>query len=273
MADHMLTADLIRNALAPGIDPGRIDVVDEIDSTNAESLRRLADNPATPEAECLLVARSQTAGRGRRGRQWLSPKDAGVYLSLTRVFEAELNQLQSLSLVAALSVAQAIDELGGEPVQLKWPNDILVGNKKLAGILLETSGNHQHPAIVFGIGVNLLLPAESIADLGRPVTDLSSELGGSIDTGSLVAGICNRLLPNLQIHAQQGFVAFQDDWNSRDRYLHRDVILANGNERNIGRAMGVDAQGSLLLQTAQGIRTVGGGEIFPSLHEADKFTS
>lgn len=269
----MLNADLIRNALAAGVNPGRIEVVDEIDSTNAESLRRLADNPATANAECLLVARSQTAGRGRRGRQWLSPKDAGIYLSLTRVFEAELNQLQALSLVTALSVAQAIDELGGEPVQLKWPNDILVGNKKLAGILLETSGNHQHPAIVFGIGLNLKLPHQAIVDLGRPVTDLHSELGAEIDTASLVAGICNRLFPNLQTHEQQGFIAFQDAWNSRDRYLHCDVILANGNERLIGRALGVDAQGALLLQSAQGIRTVSGGEIFPSLHEADKFTS
>ncbi|GAB5500601.1 MAG: bifunctional biotin--[acetyl-CoA-carboxylase] ligase/biotin operon repressor BirA [Pseudohongiellaceae bacterium] len=269
----MLNAEAIRKALSPGVDPGRIDVVEEIDSTNAEALRRLADAPATPGAECLLVARSQTAGRGRRGRQWLSPQNAGIYLSLTQVFEAELNQLQALSLVTALSVAQAIDELGGEPVQLKWPNDVLAGNKKLAGILLETSGNHQQPAIVFGIGINLKLPAEVIEDLGRPVTDLSTELKSEIDAGSLIASICNRLFPNLKTHAQQGFIAFQDDWNSRDRYLHRDVILANGNDRNIGRALGVDAQGALLLQTAQGIRTVSGGEIFPSLYEADKFTS
>ncbi|CAN0503971.1 unnamed protein product, partial [Discosporangium mesarthrocarpum] len=86
----MLNAESIRKALSPGVDPGRIDVVEEIDSTNAEALRRLADAPATPGAECLLVARSQTAGRGRRGRQWLSPQNAGIYLSLTQVFEAEL---------------------------------------------------------------------------------------------------------------------------------------------------------------------------------------
>lgn len=264
----MVNAEQIRNALHPGVDPGAIEVVDQIDSTNAESLRRLADNPATRGAEGLLVARSQTAGRGRRGRQWLSPSDAGIYLSITRVFDAELSQLQALSLVTALSVAHAIDELGGEPVQLKWPNDILVGNKKLAGILLETSGNHDHPAIVFGIGLNLKLPRQVAEDLGRPVTDLTSELGADVDGSALVAGICNRLFPNLQIHEQQGFIAFQDDWNSRDRYLHCDVILSNGNERFIGRALGVDAQGALLLQTASGIRTVSGGEIFPSLHEA-----
>lgn len=264
----MANAEQIRNALNPGIDPGAIEVVDQIDSTNAESLRHLADNPATRAAEGLLVARSQTAGRGRRGRQWLSPPDAGVYLSITRVFDAQLSQLQALSLVTALSVAQAIDDLGGTPVQLKWPNDILVGNKKLAGILLETSGNHDHPAIVFGIGLNLKLPRQVIDDLGRPVTDLTTELGAEADRSRLVAGICNHLFPNLQTYEQQGFIAFQDDWNSRDRYLHCDVILSNGSERFIGRALGVDAQGALLLQTASGIRTVSGGEIFPSLHEA-----
>jgi len=189
------------------------------------------------------------------------------------VFDADLSQLQALSLVTALSVAQAVDALGGEPVQLKWPNDILVGNKKLAGILLETTGNHEQPAIVFGIGINLRLPQQVVEELGRPVTDLSAEFGSEINTAQLVAGICNHLFPNLQTHAQQGFIAFQDEWNSRDRYLHCDVILANGNERNIGRAQGVDAQGALLLQTASGISTVSGGEIFPSLYEANKFIS
>ena len=113
---------------------GKVQIFDEIDSTNSESLRQIQSGNIENR---VVVASSQTAGRGRRGRQWLSPKNAGIYLSLTRRFSMEANALQALSLVTAISVVEALYQLGAQGLQLKWPNDVLFEKKKLAGILLE----------------------------------------------------------------------------------------------------------------------------------------
>lgn len=247
-----------------------VEVFDEIDSTNAEALRRLK---AGADNDTLLVARSQTAGRGRRGRQWLSPQDAGVYLSLIRKFAGSPSGLQALSLVTALSVVEALVAEGANKLQLKWPNDILVDNRKLSGILLEMHTASEATDLVFGIGINLDLPAEVRSKVDRPVTDLRSCLGRDVDGAQLVARVCRQLVDNLVIFEASGFAPFAPAWNALDRYLDRDIVISDGRTERIGKSAGVDSDGSLLLRTPLGLERINGGEIFPSLHAVEDMKS
>ena len=237
-------------------------IFDEIDSTNSESLRQIRSGNTDNR---VVIASSQTAGRGRRGRQWLSPKNSGIYLSMTRRFSLEANALQALSLVTAISVLGALQEVGAEGLQLKWPNDVLCGGKKLAGILLELQQKEASRFVVFGVGVNIELSADSIDSIDRPVTDLNSIINESPSRIILLAALLNHLCRNLEKYETSGFAPFEERWNSLDCYRMKDIEIENGESRLIGKSLGVDAEGLLLLQTAQGMESINGGEVFPSL--------
>ena len=240
-----------------------VQIFDEIDSTNSEALRQIQSG-ATENR--LVVAGSQTAGRGRRGRQWLSPQNAGMYISLTRGFSLEASALQSLSLVTAISVVEALHELGAVKLALKWPNDVLYEKKKLAGILLELQQKQAARFLVFGIGVNIDLPAESIAAIDRPVVDLHSIVGELPAPEALLAALLNQLCRNLNDYERNGFSSFSRRWNELDCYRLSDIVIQNGESRIIGKSLGVGTDGSLLVQTSSGTQSITSGEIFPSLH-------
>lgn len=254
----------LAKALGPGLAErlGELHYFSSIGSTNSEALRLAKERGSSNR---LLLAGSQTAGRGRRGRSWISPADSGIFLSIGRPMSEKLESLQSLSLVTALSVHSALAELGAKDLLLKWPNDVLHGNRKLAGILLESQANSRSTYLVFGIGINLLL-AEAVRELiGRPITDLRAVIGESQDAGEVIRAVSSTLLHNLSRFADSGFDAFVEDWNRVDRYRGKDVILASGERKMIGRSHGVDASGALILETAAGRQAILGGEIFPSL--------
>jgi len=242
---------------------GKIQIFDEIDSTNSESLRQIQSGNIENR---VVVASSQTAGRGRRGRQWLSPKNAGIYLSLTRRFSMEANALQALSLVTAISVVEALYQLGAQGLQLKWPNDVLFEKKKLAGILLELQHKENSRFVVFGIGVNIELSADLLDSIDRPVTDLDSIMNEPPCRVILLAALLNQLCRNLEKYEGSGFSSFEERWNGLDCYRMNDIEIQNGKSRLIGKSLGVDSDGSLLLQTPKGIQLINGGEVFPSLY-------
>ena len=243
---------------------GEIILFEEIDSTNAESLRLLK---AGRTGSWIVLAQSQTAGRGRSGRTWSSYPGAGIYLSLVRRFTLAADALQSLSLVTAISLHAALTALGVPNLQLKWPNDVLHEKRKLAGILLELHKMGSTLHIVFGVGINLDLPEQAVKEIGRPVTDLNSLTANAVDTEELIAIFINALLPNVIHFEATGFSPFQDDWNRLDCYIDHDIVIQNGSQRVIGKSLGVDSSGAQLLQTATGTQTIIGGEIFPSLRE------
>jgi BirA family transcriptional regulator, biotin operon repressor / biotin---[acetyl-CoA-carboxylase] ligase len=239
-----------------------IQIVDEIDSTNSESLRQIQSGNTENR---VVIANSQTAGRGRRGRQWLSPKNAGIYLSLTRLFALEANALQALSLVTAISVLEALEELGAQDLQLKWPNDVLYQNRKLAGILLELQHRENLRFVVFGIGINVSLPADALENIDRPVADLASIVSEPPSRVLLAATLLNRLCSNLGAYEKDGFSTFEEQWNLLDCYRDRDIEIHNGTSQLIGKSLGVDSHGALLLETEKGRQSINGGEVFPSL--------
>ncbi len=246
-------------------------VYDELDSTSSEAARLLEGGDA---GASLIIADSQSAGRGRRGRDWISPAGSGLYMSMSYPFEIQKLQLQALSLVAAICVCEALRNLGFSSIQLKWPNDLLVGKKKLAGILLEMRKTDQFSYIVFGIGVNYALSDEHKAELGRPVTDLREMAESSsislVRREVIAARLCSNLLSAINQFLDEGFKPFQSAWNDLDRYFGSDIVVDNGVQRLIGKSLGVDEDGVLQLLTAKGHQKINAGEIFPSLRAADE---
>lgn len=242
-----------------------VHVFDVIDSTSSEALR-LCKRGA--KGIHLVLAFSQTAGRGRRERKWVSPEEAGVYLSLLHPLSVQPQSLQGLSLASALSVEVALRRLGAQGLQVKWPNDVLHNGRKLAGILLELHCQEDAVYVVFGIGINLSLTERQQREINKPVTDLSTLLEKSVSIEKVTEAVVSQLIQYVARFQQQGFAPFYEEWNNLDCYRGQEIELTSGDDRRIGKSLGVDHQGRLLLQTASGEETITGGEIFPSLHEA-----
>lgn len=220
-----------------------VHISDSIDSTNAEALRLVDAGCAAP---FLVLAEQQSAGRGRRGRKWVSPFAQNVYYSLVLRIEGGLRQLEGLSLVVGLAVMQALRESGVQGAALKWPNDVLVGQKKIAGILLELVGD---PAdichVVLGIGINVNM--QKVAAIDQQWTSVQLETGSPVDRNLLVARLGLQLQRYLERHAASGFAALQEEWEQNHLWQGRAVSLIAGVNQVDGVVLGVDRQGALRL--------------------------
>ncbi|MGY3022217.1 BirA family biotin operon repressor/biotin-[acetyl-CoA-carboxylase] ligase [Pseudomonas lurida] len=234
-----------------------VHISDSIDSTNAEALRLVDAGCAAP---FLVLAEQQTAGRGRRGRKWVSPFAQNVYYSLVLRIEAGLRQLEGLSLVVGLAVMQALRESGVRGAGLKWPNDVLVGQKKIAGILLELVGD---PAdichVVLGIGINVNMQRADEVD--QQWTSVQLETGFPVDRNALVAQLGLQLQSYLDQHRKGGFVALQEEWEQNHAWQGRPVSLIAGVNQVDGVVLGVDRQGALRLDVDGVEKIYSGGEL------------
>lgn len=259
---QLLEEDLIRSELsveAAGL-LGELQLPGIIDSTNTEALKRIAEGLAQG---FVCSAEQQTAGRGRRGRAWVSPYGSNIYMSVVWGFEGGAAALEGLSLAVGVAVCEALEELGLSGLKLKWPNDILFNGKKLAGILLEMVGDAAGSCqVVVGLGVNVKMPLESGQQIDQAWVDIRNLPGGEyIDRNRLQAALLNSLLPALQSFQSQGFGLFRQRWLIRDAYAGQSVVVILGEQKISGRALGVDERGALLLETAVGVKTFNGGEI------------
>lgn len=232
-------------------------IYDSIDSTNAEALRLVGIAQAAP---FLVLAEQQVAGRGRRGRKWVSPFAQNIYYSLVLRIEDGLRQLEGLSLVVGLAVIQALRESGVQDAVLKWPNDVLVGQKKIAGILLELVGD---PAdichVVIGIGVNVNM--QKADDVDQQWTSVQLETGAAADRNALVAQVGLQLQRYLDRHKASGFAALQEEWERNHAWQGRAVSLIAGVTCVDGVVLGVDRQGALRLSVDGVEKTYSGGEL------------
>jgi len=229
---------------------------DEIDSTNAEALRLIASGQAAP---FLVLAERQSAGRGRRGRAWLSPFAQNLYYSLVLRVEGGMRQLEGLSLVVGLAVRQTLISLGVVSAGLKWPNDVLVDNRKVAGILLELVGDPADVChVVLGIGINVNMQE---ADIDQAWTSLALECGQLIDRNQLVALLSDNLQAYLARHREQGFSGLQAEWEEAHLWQGRPVSLIAGVNSIDGTVLGVDRQGALRLEVDGVEKSFSGGEL------------
>jgi BirA family biotin operon repressor/biotin-[acetyl-CoA-carboxylase] ligase len=233
-----------------------VEVVDETGSTNADLLARAA----TLGAPLLLVARHQSAGRGRAGRSWLSSSEGSLTFSLAWKFDGGLPRLTGLPLAVGVALAESLERLGVQ-VGLKWPNDVLRDGDKLAGILIETQAAPLGGVwAVIGIGLNLVMPDELEAQIGRSVASLPWL--ARMDRDALLAALLAGLAGALREFEQAGFAAFAARWNRRHAWQGELVtILDGGAVLHEGSAAGVDDAGRLLLDTADGRIAVLAGDV------------
>ncbi|CAI8825723.1 MULTISPECIES: bifunctional biotin--[acetyl-CoA-carboxylase] ligase/biotin operon repressor BirA [Pseudomonas] len=232
-------------------------VFDSIDSTNAEALRAIERHQVAP---FVVLAERQTAGRGRRGRKWVSPFAENVYYSLVLRIEGGMRQLEGLSLVVGLAVMQALRELGVPGVGLKWPNDVLVGQKKIAGILLELVGDPADVChVVLGVGINVNMQMTDEVD--QQWTSMRLESGKAFDRNHLVAELGEMLQKYLARHQAVGFSAIQAEWEQHHLWQGRAVSLIAGANQIDGEVLGIDSQGALRLKVGGVEKVFSGGEL------------
>lgn len=236
-----------------------VDAVDEIDSTNSELSRRAARGAASGT---VLVADRQQAGRGRRGRPWLSSPQDSLTLSLLWRFTPPLSRLAGLSLAVGLAVARALESIGAHGIALKWPNDLLLrqadGFAKLGGILIELSSDARGPQAIIGLGLNLRPPD---GDLGQAAAGLIDVLGDLPERHALLAALLRQLAYVLDEFDAHGFAALRHEWLRRHAWQDLPVRLLDGGLVREGLCRGVDAQGALLLETASGLDTILAGDV------------
>lgn len=239
---------------------GQLTLHQRIGSTNNWLLQQA--NVGVPSASVCL-AEQQTAGRGRRGRVWTSPFGTNIYLSLLWRFNLPPAQLSGLSLAAGLAVLQALAGQGIEGPGLKWPNDILWDGRKLAGLLLELVGETGGPSqVVLGVGLNLRLSDAQGAAIDQPWIDLRGLPGRPQPSRNrMAAALISELLRMLAAFEQQGFAPLVEEWNRRDLYHGRPVVLSSPQGQLQGVHRGVDAGGALLLEQGGELRACHGGEL------------
>ncbi len=229
--------------------------------TSTNELARAAAERGEPPGLWIL-AREQRAGRGRQGRSWLSPP-GNFYGSLLLRPRRPLGECATLSLVAALAVAEAVEASCAGRVRptLKWPNDVLVAGAKLAGILPEAiaAADGSAAALILGIGVNLAWHPE---DLGRPATSLRALGEPGITPETFLAALEGPLSARLESWEKAGFTALRETWCARAVGLGEPVQLVLGQQVHTGRLVEVAGDGSVLLETADGRRRFTTGELF-----------
>jgi len=258
---QMLDEAAIRSQLPAATAPrlGSLEVHWELDSTSTELQRRLADAPDMS----IVLAETQSAGRGRRGRNWLSPPGLNLYLSCLKRFDAGFAALSGLSLALGVIVLRALDGVGIAGAGLKWPNDLLSERGKLGGILVELSGEYQGPcAAVIGIGLNLRLTEALRAQAGQPSDDLAGLNGGTPpDRNRVAAALIHALVDGLAEFERDGFAGFAQAYRPYDLLLGKSLHLTGALGELDGIGAGVDVRGALLLETSEGLRRVDSADV------------
>ncbi|MFN2414389.1 MAG: biotin--[acetyl-CoA-carboxylase] ligase [Pyrinomonadaceae bacterium] len=233
---------------------------ESLPSTNTEAARQAARG--AHEGLCV-VAREQTAGRGRRERSWVSPKDAGLYLSVVLRPRFEPRDWPLITLAAALAAREALSEVCGLEADIKWPNDLLAGGRKLCGILAETAEGARGRAVVLGVGVNLnerAFPEE----IRGTATSVEGETGRAPDAEQLLAALLRALATRYEaLHAPGGGDATLRDWEAHSTYAReRRVSVRLAGESFEGTTRGLAPDGALRVETDAGtIRAVTAGDV------------
>lgn len=240
-----------------------LEVHDDLDSTSQYLLRRAA---ALPGVHACLAER-QTAGRGRRGRAWISPFGHNIYLSVLWRFESSPASLSGLSLAAGVAVAQALSGLGAQGLGLKWPNDVVWQGRKLAGILLDLNGEAGGPCnVVTGVGLNVMMPQTQGALIDQPWVDLNAIHGAPVSRNRYASQILEQLIVTFDEYARNGLAPFLETWRALDALAGKTVQLQWPQGSATGLAQGVREDGALRLSVNGVMRYYNYGEV--SVREA-----
>ncbi len=250
---QLLDADAIARQTAVSVETHQV-----LGSTN----QHLLDKAALLEKGHSCFAEYQSEGRGRRGKKWQSPYGSHLYVSTYWRLDSCIQAASGLSLAVGIAVVRALQAHGVRDAQLKWPNDVYVGGKKIAGILVEiiaTAGGDCH--LVIGMGLNIQMPLPTGAVIDQAWTDVNHELTQAVDRNQLAVDYLNALITVLTEFEQQGFAPFVEEWIGLDYFYDKPVCLLIGTKEKQGIARGIDEQGALLLEIDGKVTTYVGGEI------------
>ncbi len=236
-----------------------LEVHDHLASTNSYLMQNIS---VAKHATCV-AANLQTSGRGRRGRSWHAGLGASLTFSLLWRFQCGASALSGLSLATGVALIRSLHELGITGSQLKWPNDVLINQQKLAGILIELQGDMEGPSTaVIGMGINLNLPDSLKQQIDQPVTDLASAINSEINPNQLLGTLLKHLTDVLAVFEQGGFAALREEWSQHHAYHEQTVRMLMPDGREIhGIVQDVAEDGSLLITTADGLQRFMSGEI------------
>ena len=261
----LLDAGQILRAV-PRLEPGAIHVRFAVDSTNSVLAERLRAGAAPPE---LCTAEVQTAGRGRHGRRWISGLGQSLVLSVSWRFTTQSNALSGLSLAAGVTLAEALAADGFGRAMLKWPNDLVVDDRKLAGILVEASHSRSGSVdCVVGVGFNLDLAAADSGAIDQPWTDFARTFGRVPARNALASRAANALLDACEQFRDGGLAPFLVRWGERDALRNRAVCVLSTRAPLAGTARGIDDDGALLVEHASGVVRCESGEVRVRTREA-----
>ena len=237
-------------------------IYQSLDSTN-EAANQLIVAQTNTSSGAVILSEYQTMGKGRRGKSWVSPFAANLYLSLVWDFDHGASALQGLSLAVGVAVSRALNQLKVEGVRLKWPNDIYIENKKLGGILLEMVGDPAGQCtVIIGIGINHTMPKQSGEAIDQEWTDLTAVTNDAISRNTLAAFIINHCFDILSDYQQRGFARYQDEWQAIGAFLGTQAVVSTANKSTVGMPVGVDEFGALKMKLASGeIKSFIGGEL------------
>ncbi len=235
-------------------------ILNETPSTNTHLMQLAAQGAA--HVTCV-AAHVQSKGRGRRGRTWVSHLGASLTFSLLWRFQCGAAALSGLSLAVGVALMRALNELGINNAQLKWPNDILIDNKKLAGILIDLQGDLDGPsAAVIGVGVNVNLPESVLNNIDQPAIDLASVSGDNVNQNALLGIALKHMADVLSAFEAHGFLAIRDEWLQHHAYQNKTVRMLLPDGRDLqGVVKNVADDGILLVETALGLQRFSAGEI------------
>ncbi|KZX72636.1 hypothetical protein A3715_03295 [Oleiphilus sp. HI0009] len=231
----------------------QIEVVDTCASTNTDVHSISANLPYR-----VLFSEQQSAGRGRRGRDWVSPFGQNLYFSVCFEWFKGPAALQGLSIVVGIALAQVLKGLNVTDVGLKWPNDIWISDKKAAGILIELSGEATGSWLVtIGIGMNVSMSERQASQIDQPWTAIAQHV--DVERNELAGRLLESLLNNMSIFREKGFEAYVDEYGKFDALKNRSVKVIGPDVEGV--ALGVDLQGGLQLKVDDGVKVFHSGEV------------
>lgn len=237
----------------------QLNIADKVNSTNDVVLGCMRQEP---HSGVVCLAEEQASGRGRRGRDWLSPLCGNFYGSVGWSFPGGIAVVEGLSLAVGVAVIRALRRYGMSSAQLKWPNDIVVGPAKLGGVLIELQAEAEGPChVVIGLGLNLSLPRDASELLGRPVTDVVTETKLALRRNEIGGLLLDELFLLLSEYPQCGFSSVCDEWMQYDALRDAEVVVSGLDKALEGIARGVDVHGSLRVETVSGVVALHGGEV------------
>ena len=257
----LLAHDTLCNQISPKAKSllKQLEVQSTVVSTNELAKQRAEEANASG---LVIVAEQQTNGRGRRGRQWVSPYGCNLYLSLVWGFDGGVSALEGLSLAVGVAVQKAVIRIGAQALELKWPNDLLWQQRKVGGILLEVIGDPTgFCQVIIGVGLNVDMPEDHAADIDQSWANLVELVQGDIAKNELAGFVVDELLILLSDYHEMGFKHYRDEWYQYDAYADEAVTLSLMGKVVEGVARGVDDTGALRLEIAGEIKVFSGGEV------------